>query len=143
MYRGVKRGWGPISPGLLSAYAPQSSSDRSARLGFQHRVGRCRPGITQFASPGRPSNKRYGRMSEPRMLRNHPRVRRYWRGSNGDGSLVWREGQTVMGPYRQRVAIGLRVPAIQRSARAIGVSTLCGTAWTRGNSIFFPGVSEL
>ena len=51
-WKGVKRGRGPILPGLRSLYAPQTISDRPVRLGSPHRAGRCATGRTRFSSPG-------------------------------------------------------------------------------------------
>ena len=47
----MNRGWGPIHPGLPSAYAPQPISDRPVGLGFPHRAGQCLTGRTRFSSP--------------------------------------------------------------------------------------------
>ena len=47
------RGWYPILPGCAGLILePQPISDRPAGLGFPHRAGQFRPGISPFSSPG-------------------------------------------------------------------------------------------
>ena len=101
-------GWGPILPGLPSHYAPQSIGDRLVGLAFSHRAGRCRPGRIRFSSLG-------------------------CRSCRGMEGCLNR-----MGPCPPRVAVALRAPKNQRSARGNWVSAPCGAVSTRENSIFRP-----
>ena len=42
----LTRAWGPIVPGCRWLHDPQPISEQPMGVGFLHRAGRCRPGVS-------------------------------------------------------------------------------------------------
>ena len=160
----------PCGTGSANPSHSQQSASSSVGLGFLHRAGRCRPGGTPFFIPGVLDLQMHGMiLSSGDGALSSPGGAGFTNPSHNQQSVIVRGGIDP-GDHRFRPGcVGaadrcmytewfliqgwylivhgwcwLREPqpsAISHSG--VGISTPCGAVWTRGTTVFVPGVLEI